>query len=177
MLLSSRSTRTSARWWLNMELVSGSNPVLTRECAEFDFANPPFDPIEFAKDLVKYMLDNNGLGLSANQVGTPYRVFAMRGSPQNFVCYNPRIVSVGDETITLEEGCLSFPGLIVKIKRPRNVKVRFNTPNGDTRTEVFHGMAARVFQHEMDHLNGVLFYNRANKFHRDQAFRNIRKVA
>jgi peptide deformylase len=160
-----------------MELVSGSNPILTSPCADFDFENPPFDPIEFSKELVKFMIDRNGLGLSANQVGTPYRVFAMRGAPQNFVCFNPKIISVGEEEIVLEEGCLSFLGLIVKVKRPKNIRVRFNTPNGDVRTEVFHGMSARVFQHEYDHLGGVLFYNRANKFHRDQAFRQARKVA
>jgi peptide deformylase len=159
-----------------MELVTGSNPILTRRCVDFDFSNPPFDPIEFAKDLVKVMIDKNGIGLSGNQVGTSYRVFAMRAMPQNIVCYNPKIVMFGEEKVVLEEGCLSFPDLLVKVKRSQHIRVRYTLPNGDTRTETYTGMTARIFQHEMDHLDGVLFYNRANKYHRDLAFKN-RKIA
>lgn len=140
-------------------------------CEEFDFKDPPFDPIEYSKKLIKFMYDNNGLGLAANQVGTPYRIFAMRGSPENFVCFNPKIVQTSEQTVTLEEGCLTYPGLLVKIKRPEFVRVRFQTPNGETITKQFIGMTARVFQHEYDHLEGVRFYDRANKFHRDQAMR------
>jgi peptide deformylase len=117
------------------------------------------------------MYENNGLGVAANQVGVPYRIFAMRGAPENFVCYNPKIVSQSKDEVVLEEGCLSYPGLLVKIKRPTVVRVRFNTPNGDSLTKQFIGMSARVFQHEYDHLQGIRFYDRANKFHRDQAMR------
>ena len=154
-----------------MKLVIGNDPILKEECKEFDFANPPFDPSEFAKNLVQTMYDNNGIGLSANQVGVPYRIFAMRGTPADFVCFNPRIVMPSNELITLEESCLSFPGLIIKIKRPRHVRVRFQGPSGETVTQQFTGMTARVFQHEMDHINGFLFYTRANRFHREKAFK------
>jgi peptide deformylase len=121
------------------------------------------------------MYDQNGLGLSANQVGIPYRVFAMRGHPQNFVCFNPRIVYFSDKTKIMEESCLSFPGLVVKIKRSEEIRVRFNTPNGDIKSETFRGMAARVFQHEMDHMDGELFYNKANRYHRENALTKWRK--
>lgn len=154
-----------------MELVKASDPILITPCKEFDFDNPPFNPIEFAQELVKFMYDNNGLGLAANQVGVPYRVFAMRGSPENFVCYNPRIVMPSAEEITLDEGCLTYPGIAVKIKRPRHVRVRFTMPNGEIRTETFTGITARVFQHEMDHLDGIVFYNKANRYHREQALK------
>jgi peptide deformylase len=117
------------------------------------------------------MYEKNALGLAANQVGTPYRIFAMRGSPENFVCYNPRIVEKSQKEIVLEEGCLSYPNLIIKIKRPESIRVRFSTPNGDTITKQFTGMTARVFQHEYDHLEGIRFYDKANRFHRDQAMR------
>ena len=154
-----------------MKLVIGNDPILKEECKEFDFANPPFDPSEFAKNLVQTMYDNNGIGLSANQVGVPYKIFAMRGTPADFVCFNPRIVMPSNELITLEESCLSFPGLIIKIKRPRHVRVRFQGPSGETVTQQFTGMTARVFQHEMDYVNGFLFYTRANRFHREKAFK------
>lgn len=158
-----------------MYLVNKEDKVLTTECEVFDFANPPFDPIEFSKELVKFMYDHNGVGLAANQVGVPYRVFALRADPENFVCFNPRVVMPSEETITLEEGCLSYPGLIVKVKRPQHVKVRFETPNGETLTKTFTGISARAFQHELDHLDGIVFYNRANRFHRDQAFRKWKR--
>jgi peptide deformylase len=144
---------------------------ITTECEEFDFKDPPFDPVQFSQNLVKFMYDNNGLGIAANQVGTPYRIFAMRGAPENFVCFNPKIVQYSEQTVVLEEGCLTYPGLLVKIKRSEFIRVRFQTPNGETLTKQFIGMSARVFQHEMDHLDGIVFYNRANKFHREQALR------
>jgi len=154
-----------------MKLIIGNDPIFKEECQEFDFANPPFDPIEFSKNLVQLMYDNNGIGLAANQVGVQYRIFAMRGKPADFVCFNPRIVMPSNELISLEESCLSFPGLIIKIKRPKHVRVRFQSPTGETVTQQFTGMTARVFQHELDHLNGLLFYSRANRFHREKAFK------
>lgn len=157
-----------------MKLIDGDDPILREPCKEFDFLNPAFEPIEYAKALVKFMYDNNGYGISASQVGDPYRIFAMRGHPENFVCINPRIIDTSNETITLEEGCLSFPNLIVKVKRPRHIRVRFFTPNGDVRTEKFTGMSARVFQHEMDRIDGILYFNRASRYHRDIAMRKWR---
>ena len=158
-----------------MNLVKSDDPILTRSCDNFNFANPPFDPIEFAKELVKHMYDWNGIGLAANQVGVPYRIFSMRGAPENFVCFKPRIVDTSTELVALEEGCLSYPGLLVKIKRPKSVKVRFTMANGETRTETYTGMTARIFQHELDHLNGVLYFNRASRYHRDKALEKWRR--
>jgi len=156
---------------MNLKLVPPNDPILTKPCDVFDFSNPPIDPIELAKDLVKTMYDSNGIGLSANQVGIPYRVFAMRGSPENFVCFNPKLVQPSEMEVILEEGCLTYQGLLVKIKRPQHIRVRFTTPNGETLTKQFTGMTARTFQHELDHLDGIIFYNRANRYHRDQALR------
>ena len=151
------------------------NPTyLLEKCEEFDFKNPFFDPVEFAKKLVEFMYENNGLGLAANQVGVPYRIFAMRGQPENFVCFNPRIVGESSKKIVLEEGCLSYPRLVVKVKRPEFVRVRFQAPNGEMMTKTFTGMTARVFQHEYDHLDGIRFFDRANKFHKDQAMRKFK---
>jgi len=152
-----------------------SDIYLNKKCEEFDFKNPPFDPIEFAKEIMAFMYEKNGLGLAANQVGIPYRIFAMRGVPENFVCFNPRIVGRSTDQIVLEEGCISYPGLLVKIKRPSIIRVRFSLPNGDTMTKQFIGMSARVFQHEYDHLDGVKFMDRANKFHRDQAMKKWKR--
>lgn len=158
-----------------LTLVNEHDPILTTVCDNFDFAEPPFDPIEFAQELVKFMRDSDGVGLAANQVGVPYRVFSMRADP-NKVFYNPRLIWQSEETILLEEGCLSFPGLVCKVKRPRHVKVRYEQPNAETMTETFTGMSARVILHELDHLDGLLFYNRANRYHRDMALKQRKKT-
>ena len=106
-----------------MNLVNANDPILKNKCDNFDFNNPPFDPIQFAENLVKHMYDWNGIGLAANQIGIPYRIFAMRGQPENFVCFNPRIVQPSEMQIVLDEGCLTYPGLYVKIKRPQHVQI------------------------------------------------------
>ena len=158
-----------------MHLVDSSDPILKTPCQPFDFQDPPFDPIEFSQELVKHMYQWNGLGLAANQVGIPYSIFAMRGHPENFVCFNPRIVLPSAQEIELEEGCLSYPGLIVKIKRAQHVKVRFQLPNSEMVTRTFTGMTARIFQHEMEHIKGLTFYNSASRIHRDRALEKWRK--
>lgn len=157
-----------------MHLVDNKDPVLKTRCIEFDFASPPFDPLEFSNEFVKFMYEKNGIGLAANQIGIPYRVFAMRGSPENFVCFNPCIILPSTQNVLLEEGCVSFPGLFIKIKRSQHVVVRFQTPTGDTKTEMFTDITARVFQHELDHLDGEVFFRRANPYHRNLAFKRMK---
>ena len=158
-----------------MNLVKSNDPILTTPCQPFNFQDPQFDPIEFSQELVKFMYDNNGIGLAANQVGIPYRVFAMRGAPENFVCFNPKIIQPSEMTVTLEEGCLTYPGLIVKVKRPQHIRVRFQTPNGETLTKQFTGMTARIFQHEIDHLDGILYFNKASRYHREVAIKKWKR--
>lgn len=155
------------------ELVPCTDPILKQPLEKFNFQSPPMDPIELAHDLAETMIANNGLGLSANQMGLPYRAFAMKAE-QIIVCFNPIIVDTSTETVTLEEGCLSFPLLFVKVKRPKKIKVRYTEPNGNVVTKIFDGMTARVFQHELDHLNGVVYASRANAFHLEQAKKKLK---
>lgn len=157
------------------DLIESSDPILKEVLLPFDFVNAPVNPIDFSYDLVKSMKIERGLGLSANQLGFPYRVFCMETSPV-LVCYNPKIVNVSDEQIILEEGCLSFPNLFVKIKRPRSIRARFTYPNGQTVTMNFNDMTARIYQHEMDHLNGIIFYSRASIIERRRAFDHKKKL-
>ena len=139
----------------NLKLVDYNDPILRQPVPRFNFSNPPVDPIEFAHALVNYMKKFNGIGLSANQLGLPYRVFAMAGEP-NYVCYNPVLVGHGEEIAKQDEGCLSYPNLYVKIPRWKSIKVRFTMPNGETTTKVFAGLTARVWLHEYDHMEGSI---------------------
>lgn len=159
-----------------MKLVSSNDKILTTKCEDFDFENPPFDPIAFSHELIKFMYENNGMGICANQIGLGYRIFALRATPENFVIFNPRIVGSSTQQVVLEESCLSFKGLVVKVKRPQHIRMRFQTPNGETMTKQFTGITARCVQHEIDHLNGILFYNKANRFHRETALRKWKNL-
>ena len=141
----------------------------------FPFDNPPFDPIEFARELAKFMIDSNALSVAAPQIGVPYRIFAMKAQPQNLVVFNPRIVMPSQEEIRLEETSATFPGLIVLVKRPQHVRVRFQYPNGEIKTETYTGLTSRLFQHNIDVIDGVQFYTRAHRVHRDRAFRRWNK--
>lgn len=158
-----------------MNLLKHTDPALKKKATAFDFNNPEFDPYQFSHELVKFMYENNAICLTAPQIGIPLRIFAMRGAPENFVCFNPRVVIPSDDQVRLEEISLTFPGLTVKIKRPQHCKVRFATPNGEIRTETYTGMTARVFQHCMDFLDGEVFYHKANPIHRDQAMKKWKR--
>lgn len=127
---------------------------LKQKLEPFDFTQPPIAPDILASKLASAMITLGGIGLAANQIGWPYRVFALQSSPI-LVCFNPRIVETSTELIQLEEGCLSYPGVFVKKKRPKVIRVRFQDYNGDLVTKQFDGITARVFQHELDHLNGI----------------------
>ena len=157
-------------------LVPDSDPILSQELPKFDFDNPATDPIQLAYDLVESMRHHNGLGLSANQIGLPYRAFAMQAVPA-IVCFNPKVIDESSEEIMLEEGCLSFPGLGIKIKRPRHIKVRYTEPNGNVVTRKFTGMAARCFLHEYDHMNGTKYIDRASFIQKEIALQRQKKLA
>jgi peptide deformylase len=156
-----------------LDLVNDRDPILRTQLQPFDFSNPSVDPIQLAKDLTETMIANKGMGLAANQVGLPYRVFVLTGQ-QILACFNPKVVDFSSEEVYINEGCLSYPGLVVKIKRPQEIRVRFTMPNGETRTAKFEGLTARCFLHELDHLNGVVHLERANPIHREKAMRTLK---
>lgn len=156
-------------------LIDDQDPILKQPLGLFDFKNPPMDPVELAHILAETMIRNRGMGLSSNQIGFPHRAFVMQTNPV-LVCFNPKIVDHGDETIAMDEGCLSYPGLIVKITRPRNIRVRYTLPNGETETQTFQGLTARIFQHELDHMDGINFLDRAKPVAKDLALRKYKKL-
>lgn len=158
---------------LPYDLVPVTDPILHSPVPEFDFANPPTDPVQLVKDLYEILNSHNALGLSANQVGLPYRVFVIKG---NMCFFNPKIVDQSDAEVVLDEGCLSFPNTYVKIKRPSKIRIRATNENGQTATGPFDGITARVCLHEFDHLNGITFKDRANRFHWEQAMNYKKKL-
>lgn len=151
------------------------NDMLRQEMPAFDFKDPENDAPKLAIHLIDEMKKHNGIGLAANQIGIKTRVFCMYSDPP-MVCFNPKITSYGDEEVWLDEGCLSYPGVVCKVKRPKNIRARFQDPYGNVVVKKFTGMAARVFQHELDHLDGIEYFQRANPIHKDRFKRKWKKV-
>lgn len=145
-----------------MILVDGNDQILKQPCEKFNFINPQTDIVELANKLIQTMNDNNGLGISANQIGIPLQVFVMRTNP-TVVVINPKILEYSEETVELEEGCLSYPGDIVKVTRPISIVARYHGVNGKGQTNKFEGMTARVFQHEYDHMIGRTMFDHLSK--------------
>lgn len=147
----------------NLHLVKGDDAVLHAAVPTFDFSNPPYDPVKLYEKVGALMLKWNGLGLSCNQVGISARMFTVRGTDV-IPFFNPLIVWESKETTVMQEGCLSYPFLFLKVTRPAEVRVRFADPTGKVQTQHFAGMTARVVQHEVDHLNGVVFVDKVKDF-------------
>jgi peptide deformylase len=153
------------------KLVDQFSDVLTTRTQDFDFANPPIDPIYLAVSLLETMIKHGGVGLAAPQCGVSYRVFVM-GAPggQGYACFNPKITGTrGNPESAFEEGCLSFKGLYLNIKRPEAVEVEYQDMYGNKHTQIWDGLTARTFQHELDHLNGVVYTTLVDRYSLDKA--------
>lgn len=142
-------------------LVDEFDPVLTERVEDFDFSSPPVDPQVFASQLVETCKLKGGFGLSANQCGYKYRVFVMGAEDEYVACFNPKIISQSEKQNLVAEGCLSFPMLVMKISRPESISVEYLDFNGKKHEASFSGMTSHVFQHELDHLNGICYTERA----------------
>ena len=164
---------------LNLELLPPNHPLLKEPTMKFDFDNPPIPPDQLFTTLAEFMVENKGMGLAANQVGIPYDVFVM-GDPTNedsiIPVFNPNILSRSGELYYSEEGCLTYPGLYVKIKRYNMIRTRYTTHENITDTIKLSGISSRIFQHEYDHLNGILYTKRANRYHLDKARKDLKKI-
>ena len=135
---------------------------------------------ELADALFEAMKRYGGIGLSANQCGLPFNVFVLGDHPQlekgkKMICFNPKITQTSKETILMKEGCLTFPWLFLSIKRPSWVKVKYENDDKESVEEYLHGMSARVFQHEYDHMEGKVFTSLVSKMKLDLAEKKRKK--
>jgi peptide deformylase len=162
-----------------LNLIAPQDPRLRQPTQRFDFTNPPMDPVELCDNLIETMVAKRGVGLSANQVGIPYSVFVIGHPdvPEDIITvFNPTMVSEDTHIVLAEEGCLSFEGLFVKIKRPESIRARFTSDRGETDTVRLSGFTARAFQHEYDHLQGTVFTDIASRYHLDQGRRQQKQL-
>lgn len=163
----SNNTRGICSVKLTLE-TEGSEKLLERS-SEWDFTNPPAATKDIEAELTRLMDEEGGIGFASNQAGFLYRIFAMKIDDEVRFFYNPEIIEVGEVEVVMEEGCLSFPGLFFKVKRPSYVGVRYQDSTGAKHEELLQGIAARCFQHELDHLDGICFTDRVSKLTLDMA--------
>ena len=127
------------------------------------------DRQELSDAMFEAMTKYGGIGLSANQVGLPFNMFVIGGHTSiekglKMTCFNPMIVSAGEETIMMKEGCLTYPFIFLDIKRPRKIVAKYTDEKGDLQEAHLDGMMSRIFQHEYDHMLGRNFTERVSKF-------------
>ena len=143
-----------------LQLTPNTHPILherVKPCSK-DLNRP-----EMSRILKENMLHYEGVGLSANQIGISERVFIMMlnmETEETITCFNPRIIKRYEDDVWCEEGCLSFPDEIINIQRPDRIVVKYEDEDKKDHKIKLSGMAARVFLHEFDHLEGIVFTER-----------------
>lgn len=148
-----------------LQIVKFPDPILRERIPEFNFENPLEDPKQLEKEMLDLMYATNGIGLAANQVGKRVRMFVMghKDSPElGMAFFNPMVIANTQDIREVEEGCLSFPNIYVKIKRPSTIKVRWQTSSGEIHEGEFSGYDCKCFLHELDHLEGITFQDRVS---------------
>jgi peptide deformylase len=132
-------------------------------------------------DMLETMYDAPGIGLAAIQIGVPKRVIVMDlaregepAAPRHFI--NPEILWSSEETLGYEEGCLSVPEYFDEVQRPSKVQLRYLNYQGEQVEEAAEGLFAVCIQHEMDHLDGVLFIDHLSRLKREQAVKKVKKL-
>jgi peptide deformylase len=133
-------------------------------------------------DMLETMYAAPGIGLAAVQIGVPKRVIVMdlaraEEAPQPRYYVNPEILWASEETLPYEEGCLSVPEIYDEVERPARVKLRYLNYQGEQVEEDAEGLFAVCIQHEMDHLEGVLFIDHLSRLKREQAVKKVKKQA
>lgn len=168
-----------------MKLVIAPNKFLEKRVQQFDYNS--LDPLTVSQQMLSIMTDEKGVGLAANQVELDAQIFVMRPflNKENtvlgsLVVMNPDIKAISEETEVSVEGCLSYPGVFLNVKRPRKILVEFDTLTSDGSNVIRIGQTledidARIFLHEYDHLAGVQFIDRVSALKRSMALKKLQK--
>jgi peptide deformylase len=155
-----------------LDIVKWYNPILTIPAeAVRDFNG---DLASLAENMIATMNAYNGLGLAGPQAAASLRIFVMKNKKESLVACNPRILIHGPETV-MDEGCLSLPGVYNQVSRGTKVDMKYTDVLGNERDIYLEGLEARIIQHEVDHLNGILFVDRMSRQMRSSTLREYTK--
>jgi len=144
-----------------MEIKIYGNPVLRKKSIKVDVTP---DIIELAHEMIDTMYQDKGVGLAAPQIGKNIRlvVIDLMDDTGPKILINPEIYWQSKDNVKMEEGCLSIPGISALVSRPSSIKYRYTDENGKTVDRIADELEARVIQHELDHLDGVLYIDRVS---------------
>jgi peptide deformylase len=141
-----------------LPVYTDKHPMLSQRIPEYDVRNIGSPVLaKLIKRLKMTMKLHNGIGLSANQCGVFERVFVIGTEHFQIACINPEIIETSETTKKENEGCLSFPGLSVKVDRPEWIMARYINEEGKQVEVRMEGLTAKCYQHELDHMNGIKF--------------------
>ena len=152
-----------------MDLVYAPADILKKPTISVD--DDMDNVVKLAEQMHTLMIQNNGIGLAAPQVNIDKSFFIIGDKTRYKLAVNPKIIETSEEQTLMTEGCLSFPGLFLKVLRPLNCVVEYVNNKGETVNEKLEGMMSRVFQHETDHLNGITFDTLVSKLKLDMAMK------
>jgi peptide deformylase len=141
-----------------LEIKKYPDPVLKKKCQEIREISGEIR--DLSQDMKETMKRKDGLGLAGPQIGESKRIIIVQTAKGAEVFINPKITGKSREREIMEEGCLSFPGLFLKIRRAREIELEFLDLRGEKKEMKAEGLSARIFQHEIDHLDGILFIDR-----------------
>lgn len=156
-----------------LKIVTYPESILRRRAEDVDDVDDEI--IRLIEDMSESMYADDGAGLAAPQVGVSKRVIVMDAGYGLKSYINPVIRARGDEVRTVDEGCLSLPGIRVDVSRPSRIVVSAMNENGDTVEVEAEGLLARVFQHEIDHINGILIIDHASSIQRSLLKSRLRR--
>lgn len=148
----------------DLQLIHFADPKLRVKPPEFDFITDGDKAEELAAIMYKKMLELQGAGLSANQVGLPYRMFVVGNENKCIAMFNPKIIGASKEQATLEERCVSQPDFSLVLQRPAEIAIEYQDDTGTIQHKGFDGVPARIILHEYDHMEGVNFTDHASNF-------------
>ena len=157
-----------------MKILIYPNPVLRKEAESVQAIDD--DLRKLADEMIDLMYTDDGIGLAAPQVGISKQLIVLDIGEGPIVLFNPKIIELSDEHEPMEEGCLSFPDIRISISRPKRIKVTGMNQEGDTVQFEAEGLPAKVFQHEIDHLNGVLIIDYASSIQRTLIRSKLKKL-
>ena len=141
-------------------LIPSDDPLLHRKIKKCSY---DLDRSKLSYTLTENMFHHNGVGLSANQIGIEERVFVMMidiDAQETITCFNPRIIKESKDEVVMEEGCLSYPELFLDVVRPSEIVVKYEDEDKKMHKLNLVGLSARVFLHEYDHMEGIVFTKR-----------------
>jgi len=163
-----------------MEILLVPHPILRQKANKLKSITK--EDIKIANQMMEAMIKAPGVGLAANQVGILKQIVTIdyedkeSNKKVNYVLFNPSIIKYSDETVVMEEGCLSLPEQYADVERPKEIVVEYINENKKTIKKKIDGYQARILQHEIDHLSGKLFVDYLSSLKRNIIIKKVKKI-